>query len=205
MAEKFIPQTNIAELVTFSFNEPKIFVNQGQYGQYNTYSYGVVHRGVNKYFSADQRLYDALSKLGALQGRELEILKYEQGKYRHWKISENGQVIADSGANYAQNRAQADTAAKVGTYPPQAAKNDVEGQIAANLEERIREAFAKRDKYIDELLQAIKKLEARVSGLETLAAGQTSREALELHQSFEDTSSSFADDAIESLGIPVVK
>lgn len=86
--------TNIPEFLTFKFNTWKRWDNQGQKGPYVTYSIGVEHKGVDEYFTVYEREYnEVFSKLGNLQGRTLEVGKFQDGKYVNWSIKENGADI----------------------------------------------------------------------------------------------------------------
>ena len=60
--EKLKALDNIPLTIEFKYSEPKVWENEGQYGKFKAYSYGVVHKGVDTYYSASETLYNLLSK-----------------------------------------------------------------------------------------------------------------------------------------------
>lgn len=162
-------KTNIPELVTFKFSSWKRWENDGKDGKYIKYSIGVENRGEDKYLSIYEREYQKyFESLGDLKDRILEILKYEDGKYKSWKIIENGVDITPGGTNtpvHTQNVTQRNFEAN----------NDVPD---------VQETIAKMRVAFQSMADAHKALEMRVSGLETIVADLTSKDAVDLHQSF---------------------
>ena len=79
-------QTNVPEIITFKFPDFKTGTND--YGQW--YKYTVENRGVDKVFFPTEYLHNMLQTIGTLEGKTLEILKYENGTFKNWKIFEAG-------------------------------------------------------------------------------------------------------------------
>ena len=111
--------TNVPEIITFQFDDFK--TGTGQYGQW--YMYTVENRGVNKTFFPSEHLHQLLQTIGNLQGKTLEIVKYEDGNFKNWKIVQNGLDITPK------------IIASTGSKPEEKVKN--------SLEERLNKAAAK--------------------------------------------------------------
>lgn len=82
---------NIPLTLEFKYSEPKMWENEGQWGKFKTYSYGVVHKGVDAYFSATETLYNLLSRLGDLRGRTLTLTILQNPndlKKKYWRIQD---------------------------------------------------------------------------------------------------------------------
>lgn len=82
---------NIPLTLKFKFSKPKVFENDGKYGKFRSYSYGVVHQGVDKYFSATEVLNNLLSQLGDLEGRTLTLTLLQNTndlKKKYWRIQD---------------------------------------------------------------------------------------------------------------------
>jgi len=89
--EKIKALDNIPLTIEFKFGTPKIWENEGQYGKFKSYSYGVVHKGVDAYFSATETLYNLLSQLGDLRGRTLTLTLLQNPadlKKKYWRIQD---------------------------------------------------------------------------------------------------------------------
>lgn len=89
--EKLKALDNIPLTIEFKYSEPKVWENEGQWGKFKTYSYGVVHKGIDTYFSATETLYNLLSQLGDLRGRTftLTILQNPNDlKKKYWRIQD---------------------------------------------------------------------------------------------------------------------
>lgn len=83
---------NIPLTLKFKFSKPKVFENDGKYGKFRSYSYGVVHQGVDKYFSATEVLNNLLSQLGDLEGRTLTLTLLQNTndlKKKYWRIQDD--------------------------------------------------------------------------------------------------------------------
>lgn len=83
---------NIPLTLKFKFSKPKVFENDGKYGKFRSYSYGVVHQGVDKYFSATEVLNNLLSQLGDLEGRTLTLTLLQNPndlKKKYWRIQDD--------------------------------------------------------------------------------------------------------------------
>ena len=86
------PLDNIPFTLKFNFSQPKVFDNDGKYGKFRSYSYGVVHQGVDKYFSATEVLNNLLSQLGDLKGRTLTLTLLQNPndlKKKYWRIQDD--------------------------------------------------------------------------------------------------------------------
>lgn len=82
---------NIPLTLEFKYSEPKMWENEGQWGKFKTYSYGVVYKGVDAYFSATETLYNLLFKLGDLRGRTLTLTILQNPndlKKKYWRIQD---------------------------------------------------------------------------------------------------------------------
>ena len=89
--EKLKALDNIPLTIEFKYSEPKVWENEGQWGKFKTYSYGVVHKGIDTYFSATETLYNLLSKLGDLRGRTLTLTLLQNPndlKKKYWRIQD---------------------------------------------------------------------------------------------------------------------
>lgn len=75
--------TNIPEFITFNFNDFR--TGQGQYGTW--YKYEITHKGEAKAFFPTEYLHNKLQSLAPLEGKTIQILKYEtsDGKTA-WKL-----------------------------------------------------------------------------------------------------------------------
>ena len=83
---------NIPLTLKFKFSKPKVFENDGKYGKFRSYSYGVVHQGVDKYLSATEVLNNLLSQLGDLEGRTLTLTLLQNPndlKKKYWRIQDD--------------------------------------------------------------------------------------------------------------------
>lgn len=180
--------TNVPEIMTFKFNSWKKWDNKGKDGNYVTYSIGVENKGVDAYFSVYEKEYDGLfSKLGDLQDRTLEILKYEDGKYKNWKIMENGVDITprfgSQNAPQAPTRPLTDQNAQT---PTQSNYSIPEGQYL--LIKTYNETLDKQRTVFRGMESKIKELEAKVEdltkkvGYMTEMFKQANPDAYELHK-----------------------
>lgn len=89
--EKLKALDNIPLTIEFKYSEPKVWENEGQWGKFKSYSYGVVHKGVDAYFSATETLYNLLSQLGDLRGRTLTLTLLQNPadlKKKYWRIQD---------------------------------------------------------------------------------------------------------------------
>ena len=89
--EKLKALDNIPLTIEFKYSDPKVWENEGQWGKFKSYSYGVVHKGVDAYFSATETLYNLLSKLGDLRGRTLTLTLLQNPndlKKKFWRIQD---------------------------------------------------------------------------------------------------------------------
>lgn len=77
--------TNIAEFITFKFDQPKEYPNKFKPGELQ-YSYGVEWKGQDAYLTATPKLNQLLQALPKRQGETIQILKYEDGTAKLWKI-----------------------------------------------------------------------------------------------------------------------
>lgn len=80
-------RTNIPEFVTFQYDSGR--EREGKYGKF--FSYGVKWRQeggkeVMAYMAATPILNDQLQLIGNLKGKTVQILKYEVGNNKIWKI-----------------------------------------------------------------------------------------------------------------------
>lgn len=92
-------KTNIPEIITPKFRSWKEWENTGKNGDYKTYSIGVEWGGQDAYFSVGEGVYkNVFEPLGDLQDRTLEVVKYEDGKYKKWKVIEGGKDITPTGS-----------------------------------------------------------------------------------------------------------
>lgn len=159
--ETLKPKTNLPELVTFQYNEPQ--TGEGQYGTW--YKYAIENRGVNKVLFPTKFLNDKLQAFQPLQGKTLEIVLIEiDGGKKDWRVSVPGQG---------------------GTNTPIPSQNVPERNFEANNDvPDVQETIAKMRIAFKSMADAHKALEMRVSGLETIVANLTSKEAVDLHQSF---------------------
>ncbi len=82
-------QTNIPELVTFQYDDFK--TGTGEYGEW--FKYVIENRGETKVMFPTKILHEIIQRLSPLQGKTIEICKYEDGQRKLWKLSENGQPI----------------------------------------------------------------------------------------------------------------
>lgn len=90
--EKLKALDNIPLTIEFKYSDPKVWENEGQWGKFKSYSYGVVHKGVDAYFSATETLYNLLSKLGDLRGRTLTLTLLQNPndlKKKFWRIQDD--------------------------------------------------------------------------------------------------------------------
>ena len=78
-------QTNIPLVVTFSFDQPKEYPNKFKPGEMQ-YTYGVKQDGKEAFLSVTPTLNAKLQDLSPLFGKTLQILKYEDGTKKLWKI-----------------------------------------------------------------------------------------------------------------------
>lgn len=98
--EKIKALDNIPLTIEFKYSEPKVWENEGQYGKFKTYSYGVVHKGVDTYYSASETLYNLLTQLGDIRGRTLTLTLLQNPadlKKKYWRVQdERGNDITPS-------------------------------------------------------------------------------------------------------------
>lgn len=80
--------TNLPQKVTIKYNNG--LEKEGKFGK--QWNWGVTQDGVDKMMSVTEKLNGMLESLTP-GGRTLEILKYEDGTTKLWKILENGQDI----------------------------------------------------------------------------------------------------------------
>ena len=159
--ETLKPKTNLPELVTFQYNEPQ--TGEGQYGTW--YKYAIENRGVNKVLFPTKFLNDKLQAFQPLQGKTLEIVLIEiDGGKKDWRVT----VPCQSGTN-----------------TPVSAQNVPQRSFEANNNvPDVQETIKKMRVAFQSMVDAHKALEMRVSGLETIVADLTSKDAVDLHQSF---------------------
>ncbi len=148
--------TNITETVTFKFDAPKEWDNRYKPGE-KQYSYGVEWRGTDAYLTATPTLHSRLQALLPLQGKVLQILKYEDGQTKLWKIMDiHGNELAPSGV---QQPAQAGyQQAQEYPYPPVNAHQAVPTQ--GDGYEDIPTPSSERGDGIGEILDTIDKMRA---------------------------------------------
>lgn len=157
-------KTNIPELVEFQFNEPlkdKVtgsIWKQNQWGK-NQCIFGVVHNGIDSYLTCSEALYNIVNQVENLQGKTLEILKYEDGTTKLWKVLYNGEEVGK------------------GTNVPNQPENPVQVNLEAKNDHSSCEmTFAK-------MRIAFRELEKRIEAAETILEGMTTNAARDLHQS----------------------
>lgn len=78
--------TNVPEIITFQFDDFK--TGKSQYGDW--FMYGVENRGMDKIVFPSENLHNMFQTIGSLKGKTLEVVKYEDGNFKNWKISESG-------------------------------------------------------------------------------------------------------------------
>lgn len=88
--------TNLGQSMVFNYN--KGLEKDGKFGK--QWLWGVNQGGVDAMLTATERLNEMLEEIQP-KGRLLEILKYEDGKKKLWKILENGEDITPQ-SNYAK-------------------------------------------------------------------------------------------------------
>lgn len=161
--ETLKPKTNIPELVTFQYNEPQ--TGEGQWGTW--YKYAIENRGVNKVLFPTKFLNDKLQAFKPLQGKTLEIVLIEiDGGKKDWRVSVPG------------------------TNTPVSSQNVPEAKFEANQNvPDVQETISKMRIAFQSIVDSHRALEKRVGGLETLVTQLTSKEALDLHQGFNDSKS----------------
>lgn len=177
MANKINVLTNIPFMVQFKYDKPKVWDNVGQDGKaYQTFSYAVIHQGVDTYLNADWKLQPMLEKMGNLKDKEFQLLKYQDGKYTNWKIMDvHGNDITPT----AQYTPQPQNAPQT-SFPQQQAQTPTPDQFKA-LEDKIRAAFAARDKQIGEQLEMIMDLKQKLAYMTGLFK-EHSKDAFEVHK-----------------------
>lgn len=172
--ETLKPKTNIPELVTFQYNEPQ--TGEGQYGTW--YKYAIENRGVNKVLFPTKFLNDKLQAFQPLQGKTLEIVLIEiDGGKKDWRVNVPGQGGTNTpipSQNFPERNFEADNRIPVGQ----------DGMAPS-----VQETIAKMRVAFKSIVDAHKALEKRVGGLETLVTQLTSKDALDLHQGFNDSKS----------------
>ena len=140
-------RTNIAEPVTFKYDQPKEYPNKFKPGEMQ-YSYGVEWHGVDAYLTATPKLNELLQGLPKREGEQIQILKYEEGTTKFWKIMDaQGNDITPGQSNV-----------------PKKTETRSQGQIGGNyvtLEqynqvlEKQRAAFAKMSENVDECVEQV--------------------------------------------------
>jgi len=101
--EQLKVKTNIPELVTFNFDQPK--TGTGQYGEW--YCYGVENRGVSKTFFPTKFLNDKLQNFQPLKGKTLEIVLIEvDGGKKDWRVSLPNEGSGTTPSNSHENGSQ---------------------------------------------------------------------------------------------------
>lgn len=108
-------KTNLAEVITFHFSQPKEY--DGKFGK--QYSYGVEWKGQDAYLSATETLHNKLQAIGNLKDTTLRITKIEGDNNRKfWQIQDiEGQDITPEITPQAQNSRQSDFQAGYGVQP----------------------------------------------------------------------------------------
>jgi hypothetical protein len=146
-------QTNIGQSMVFNYN--KGLEKDGKFGK--QWLWGVNQGGVDAILSATERLNEMLEEIQP-KGRLIEILKYEDGQKKLWKILENGQDITPQ-SNYAKKAptTQNNTGnTSLPTTTPKASPDAVFEALEA-LRERIRMLNANQDKLVAKILELEKK------------------------------------------------
>lgn len=169
--------TNMATPVTFKYDTPREF--EGEYGK--SYSYGVEYKGEDAYMSVTPMLNDMLQKLGPLQGKSLEILKYQDPdsddlKKVFWKI-------LDASGN--------DITPAVGSAPspeqkPATAQNLASGEGAMTIAE-LTAGFKAMKKWAERVEKELSSLRMELQGHSTLLVDLRGENAVDLHTSFPET------------------
>lgn len=174
MANKIQVLVNIPFIVQFKFDKPKIWDNVGNDGKaYQTFSYAVIHQGVDTYLSADWKLQPMLEQLGSLKDRELQLLKYQDGKYTNWKIMDVRGNDITPGTHQAQNLPPT-------SYSnPQSAPSTTPSSTEA-LERKIKVSFEQRDKKIAELTEKLEELTKQMGNFAFIFQ-QHSPDAFKIH------------------------
>lgn len=159
--------TNVPESMTFKFDEG--LEKEGKFGKY--FNWGVTWKGEDAYMSASPLLNDLLLKIGKLYGKTVQILKYEDGNKKMWKILDmEGNTI--SGGN---------TLESVENSPQ--AKNEPKYSNPQEIDKLIASMEAMRI-WATGINAEIKTLREKVSGLETLSVDLNGKEAVDFHTSF---------------------
>lgn len=153
--------TNIPADVEFQFDQPKEYT--GQYG--TSYNYGVVHKGENMTLSATKILHEKLQAIGNLRGKSLQILKYEDGQKKLWKILDQQGNELNAQSTYSAPQAPTRPLA------PQSSTNVPNGQFLTLAQfneqlDKMRKAFKEMDTLLHEVGGRNQFLEEKV---ETLA------------------------------------
>lgn len=166
-------KTNIPEIVTFKFGTWKRWENQGDKGPYVKYSIGVENRGEDKYLSIYEKEYiKYFEPLGNLQDREIEILKYEDGKYKAWKLMEKGVEITPKATQH--------TAPTIQPAQPEDRVEKMAFYIKNTLIPKVEEL----EKSLASANTKIEELRKEVGGLKTLSVDMNGKDAVDLHASF---------------------
>lgn len=166
-------KTNIPEMITPKFRTWKEWENEGTNGKYKTYSIGVEWRGQDAYFSVNEGVYRAVFEpLGDLQDRTLEILKYEDGKYKRWKVMENGVEITPK----AKNGAAISLKPQTTPYTQKEPNTPYTPKFASQ------EQIAKINENIQKMVKKIVEMEMNIDGLMGALITKKNEKAFELHK-----------------------
>lgn len=169
-------RTNVPEIINFKFDTWKEWDNEGKDGErYKTYSIGVENRGVDTYFSVYEKEYLNIFKpLGNLKDRIIEVLKYEDGKYKAWKILENGVDITPGRQSAPSSNVESSV-----TSPVESPVAPLKSPTSVSIEEVMER--------IDKMAKWASDVEKRLSGIETLLVDTKGQDAVDLHQSFPES------------------
>lgn len=164
-------KTNLPEMVTFKFNQGIEKDNPFKQGE-KQYQYGVTYQGEDYMLTATPILNDKLQKVGNLQGKTLQILKYEDGQKKFWKILDaQGQEIELGQSNYSKPK-------QITNQPQKPAT----GQNLASSD------VLKINENIKRLAKKIQDMDKDINSIKTWIAGMPDGEkGLELHRALEDS------------------
>jgi hypothetical protein len=159
-------QTNIPQSMVFNYNTG--MEKDGKFGKF--WNWGVNQGGVDAMLTATERLNEILEEIQP-KGKLLEILKYEDGKKKMWKILENGQDITPA---FKSSRTQETTENTYNTTP----KPNSQPDAILGLQAQIKQLNRNQDKMVDK----IQDLEQQIQGLYGALINETNQDAYELHK-----------------------
>lgn len=193
--------TNIPQKVTIKYNNG--LEKEGKFG--TQWNWGVTQDGVDKMMSVTERLNGMLESLTP-GGRTLEILKYEDGTTKLWKILENGQDITPD----VKNGATRHVSPQSSTNTPPQSQNLPQGQFLTITQfnetlDKMRSAFGLMDKRIKELENIVSIQKEQLSYFSALFK-QNNPEAHLLHEKelpipIIGSTEDFVDKATKELGL----